>query len=103
MSVVLKVLGDSSVQLRRATLYPAELRVRESSFSRLAGPRQRAPVRDDRGFEGRSKARKARITWRIARAAADPVADRVKRVRRASLYRRIRAVEIMIRFNLIGS
>jgi hypothetical protein len=35
--------------LRRATLYPAELRVRESSFSRLAGPRQRAPVRDDGG------------------------------------------------------
>ena len=43
--------------LRRATLYPAELRVRCASFSRLAGPRQRP------GLGGAtSKARKAKVT-----------------------------------------
>src|SRR6266849_1440588 len=36
--------------LRRATLYPAELRVRRGSFSRLAGPRQR-PCRGRLGEE----------------------------------------------------
>src|ERR1700693_4614963 len=37
--------------LRRAALYPAELRVRGGSFSRLAGPRQR-PARAKAGGPG---------------------------------------------------
>jgi hypothetical protein len=45
--------------LRRATLYPAELRVRCGSFSRLAGHGQR-PC-EGLGW-GRSKARKAKVT-----------------------------------------
>jgi hypothetical protein len=41
ISLVLKGIDGLPVQLRRATLYPAELRVRRGSFSRLAGRRQR--------------------------------------------------------------
>jgi hypothetical protein len=41
IGLVLKGSGVSPVQLRRATLYPAELRVRWASFSRLVRARQR--------------------------------------------------------------
>jgi hypothetical protein len=54
-TLALKGFRASSIQLRRATLYPAELRVRGGSFSRLAGPRQRpceGKVRD--GIPGRN-------------------------------------------------
>src|ERR1700694_4020814 len=44
--------------LRRATLYPAELRVRGGSFSRLP----RCGQRPERAGGGGSKARKAKVT-----------------------------------------
>jgi hypothetical protein len=55
-SLVLKGFLSDPVQLRRATLYPAELRVRGGSFSRLAGPRQRpasAKAGKEQGPEGK--------------------------------------------------
>ena len=57
--------------LRRATLYPAELRVRWGSFSRLAGPRQRGQGREaeigtlsDRFAVGTAKSHNARALCR---------------------------------------
>jgi hypothetical protein len=58
IGLVLKGSTVSPAQLRRATLYPAELRVLRGSFSRLAWPRQRRC----RGGGAGSKAPKAKVT-----------------------------------------
>jgi hypothetical protein len=92
---ILRPRRRNSLQLRRATLYPAELRVLERPFSRLAGRRQRlagAGFGENGSVGVRVPSFRRRSHVRSVPGCAEALAPRVWRVFRAGEGTRLRPV-----------